>query len=91
MRAFWEQESDELVGSVLSELLDNYEATCDLKGGERDTVLLGKSREIVAKLFGRPSETNSSAGDGFLNEGFEIPDLQKLPVDLAVAEIIGEV
>ena len=30
MRAFWEQEPDDLVGRVLAEFLDNYEASCDL-------------------------------------------------------------
>ncbi len=90
MRAFWEQEPDDLVGRVLSELLDNYEASCDLNGRERDTVSLGKSREIVARLSGKSPETNSVSDEGFLNKEFEIPNLQKLPVDFAVAEIIEE-
>ena len=90
MRAFWEQESDDLVGCVLSELLDNYEASCDLSGRERNTVLLGKSREIIARLSGNSSETNSVADEGFLQKEFEIPNLQKLPVDFAVSEIIQD-
>ena len=31
MRAFWEREPDALVARVLSEMLDSYEADCDLK------------------------------------------------------------
>lgn len=90
MRAFWEQEPDDLVGSVLSELLDNYEASCDLNRRERDTVSLGKSREIVARLSGKSPGTSSTSDEGFLNKEFGIPNLQKLPVDFAVAEIIKD-
>ena len=90
MRAFWEQESDDLVGRVLSELLDNYEASCDLNRRERDIVSLRKSREIVARMSGKSPETNSVTDEGFLSKEFEIPNLQKLPVDFAVAEIIKD-
>ena len=90
MRAFWEQESDDLVGRVLSELLDNYEASCDLNRRERDIVSLRKSRQIVARMSGKSPETNSVTDEGFLSKEFEIPSLQKLPVDFAVSEIIQD-
>ena len=90
MRAFWEQEPDDLVGRVLSKLLDNYEASCDLNGRKRDTVSLGKSREIVARLSGKSPGSSSTSYEGFLRKEFEIPNLQNLPVDFAVAEIIKD-
>ena len=34
MRAFWEKEPDDLVGKVLAEMLDSYEASCELSGGQ---------------------------------------------------------
>ena len=90
MRAFWEQETDGLVAGVLSEMLDNYEAQCQLGESETDSVSLGKGREIVARLNGRPIESNTTTDDGFLKREFDIPNIQKLPVDLAVSGIIQD-
>ena len=90
MRAFWEQEADGLVARVLSEMLDNYEAQCQLGGRETDHISLGKGREIVARLSGRPIESNTTTDAGFLKREFDIPNIQKLPVDLAVSGIIQD-
>ena len=90
MRAFWEQEPDGLAGRALSELLDYYEASCDLRGRKRDSASLGKSREIVARLSGKSFETISASDKEFLNQEFQIPNLQKLPLDFVVAEIIKD-
>ena len=90
MRAFWEREVDALVADVLSEMLDNYEAQCQLGEREMDPTSLSKGREIVARLSGRPIEFNTTTDDGFLKREFEIPNVQKLPVDLAVSEIIQD-
>ena len=90
MRAFWEQEADGLVAGVLSEMLDNYEAQCQLGERETDYVSLDKGREIVARLNGRPIESNTTTDDGFLKREFDIPNIQKLPVDLAVSGIIQD-
>ena len=88
LRAFWERESDALVGRVLTEMLDNYEAECDLNAREQDTGLLAKSREIVARLSGKTAGVPPRAVKGFMNQEFEIPNIQKLPVELPVAKII---
>ena len=88
MRAFWEREPDALVARVLSEMLDSYEADCDLSGRELDTGLLEKSRAIVAKLSGKSPPAKAEAVKGFLYKEFEIPSIQRLPVELPVAEII---
>ena len=90
MQAFWEKESDTLVAQVLSEMVDTYEALCDSGSYERDAVALGKSREVVARLSGKPLDDNSAADDGFLSREFEMPSIQKLPVDFVVAQIIEE-
>ena len=88
MRAFMENEADPLVGSVLSELLDSYEADRNLDGREPDTVVLAKCREIVSKLLGLSMATDAVTAEGFLNKDFEIPNIRKLPVEFAVSEII---
>ena len=88
MRAFWEQEKDALVWQVLSEMLDDYEASCDLGDRERDTTSLTKAREIVTRLSGRSPEANSMTREAFLNEEFNIPSILNLPVESVVSEII---
>ena len=90
MRAFWEKESDVLVGRVLSEMLDTYEALCESGGYERDSTSLKRSREIVARLSGILPEAESITDEGFLSKEFQIPNVQKLPVDFAVATIIQD-
>ncbi len=59
MQAFWDQESNSLVSKVLSEMLDSYEVNRDINNQEIDAKLLGKAREIVARLL-EESEINSA-------------------------------
>ena len=91
MRAFWDTEPDELVGRVLSEMLDICEVLYYSAGREGDSVPLKKSREIVARLSGiTPPETNSVSNRDFLNKEFEISNIQNLPVDSEVSDIIQD-
>ena len=62
-------------------MLDNYEAQCQLGRREKDSISLGKGREIVARLSGTPFESNSATDEEFLKREFQIPNIQKLPVD----------
>ena len=89
MRAFWEQESDGLVARVLSEMLDSYEANCDLNGKDANAPVLQRARRIVERLngtHGAPRVARTTAD--FLNEEFSIPSIQRLPVEQAVMPII---
>ncbi len=89
MRAFWECDSDVLVGKVLSEMLDVYEANCKLGKKEIDTVVLQESRKSVARLLGKPQpESPSTNSNDFLNHEFTIPNTQKLPIEASVVPII---
>lgn len=88
MRAFWEQESDRLVAIVLAEMLDSYEADCDLKGRSANTKILEKCREIVSRLSGKNSKTDEDDERGFLEKEFAIPRIDRLPVEGQVATII---
>ncbi|MGE3885825.1 MAG: hypothetical protein AB7H81_05305 [Vicinamibacterales bacterium] len=89
LRAFWEVEPDAVVGSVLSELLDAYEADCDLNKREIDSAALTKTRAIVARLQGRaaPPPPEQSAAE-FLSRHFAAPNVQKLPIEQQVVPII---
>ena len=89
LRAFWEKEPDPLVGKVLSEMLDSYEAECDLNGREVDTAVLKKARGIVGRLTVKPQMVKPAESvEGFLHEEFTIPNIKMLPVEQAVVPII---
>ena len=89
MRAFWEKEPDALVGRVLSEMLDSYEADCELNSKEIDTPILKKARNIVGRLTGKPQEAKRVETEaGFLDKEFAIPNIRNLPVEQAVVPII---
>ena len=89
MRAFWERESDAVVGEVLLDMLNTYEALCHSGHQERDDLSLQKSREVVARLRGDLPNKTFVSDEEFLRQQFDIPDVQKLPVDFAVSEIIS--
>ena len=89
MRAFWESEPDAVVGKVLSEMLDSYEADCDLNNRQTDSALLEKSRGIVSRLCGRPQSAKPEAtANDFLNHEFTTPNVQKLPIEAQAIPII---
>ena len=89
MRAFWESEPDGTVGKVLAEMLDSYEADCDLNKKQKDSALLEKSRGIVSRLCGKPqaAKTAQTAND-FLTHEFTIPNVHKLPIEAQAIPII---
>ena len=93
LRAFWEQEPDAIVGQVLSDLLDAYEAIGALGGQETDTAALAKARGIVVRLAGKAAPSLSPAPnvqtvDDFLHSEFVIPNIQKLPIEAQAVPII---
>ena len=90
MRVFWEEGSDSLVGSVLPDLLEVYEAQCELGGRQNNPALFAKCQKITSRLSGKDVEPPRVAAEGFLNEEFKIPDLDKLPVEHTVLEIIHD-
>lgn len=88
MRAFWDKETDAIVGRILSDMLDVYEAICNLDGRDIDLASLQKSRAIVARISGITPDPQTSMNLGFLDLDFELPSIHKLPVESAVAQII---
>jgi len=89
MRAFWEQEPDILVGKVLDEMLDVYEAECSLNNRDTEAAVLEKSRGIARRLSGisAPSKPMQTVDD-FLHSEFSIPHIEKLPVEAMAVPII---
>ena len=89
MRVFWETERDFLVGKVLAEMLDVYQANCKLNNKEIDIVVLQESQKCVARLLGGTQpERSSKPDDDFLIREFSIPNIQKLPIEAAAVPII---
>lgn len=89
MRAFWEAEPDALVGTVLGELLDVYEANCSLNDRPIETPALKKARAITTRLSGHDDSLKSpQTDDAFLRREFTIPSIPKLPVEAQVIPII---
>ncbi len=91
LRSFWEQEPDQTVGRVLSELLDSYEASCELEGRNVNASVLEKCRRISDRLIGKKPETKQTPTvEGFLDKEFLIPNIERLPVNDSVFPVIEE-
>jgi hypothetical protein len=89
LRAFWDIESDSLVGNVMSGMVDEYAVDCELNKRELDSSLLGKVRDILARLSGKTASSNSpQAVSDFLNHEFTIPNIHKLPIETQAVAII---
>lgn len=89
MRAFWESEPDALVGRILSEMSDSYEANCELNNSDKDSVILDKCRGIVARLTGSSkSREPAQTAEDFLNHEFQVPNIHKLPIEAQAIPII---
>ncbi len=90
MRSFWEQESDIVVGKVLTEMLDSYEADCELSNRDIDRPILDKGRGIIDRLVGKkPNVKEAPIINDFLDREFMIPNIGKLPIDTPVVPIAG--
>ena len=89
MRAFWERETDEVVGKVLAEMLDSYEASCELDGKPIDDPILTRARGTVNRLTEREVESKrTETVEAFLEKEFSIPNVQKIPIEPAIIPII---
>ena len=89
LRAFWDIESDSVVGKVMSGMVDEYVVGCELNQKVIDAPLLEKVRGIVARL-NREQQSAKPAltADEFLTHEFAIPHIQKLPVEAQAIPII---
>lgn len=89
LRSFWEQEPDKLVATVLGEMLDSYEASCELEGHDLNQGVLDKSLAIVARLGGKnETPANAQTENEFLSKEFSVPNIENLPIEQAATTII---
>jgi len=72
-----------------SEMLNSYEADCDLNGKDPDRGLLEKACGIAGRLTGQFAVPHSETTEGeFLAREFSIPNIQKMPIDAQVVSIV---
>lgn len=90
LRVFLEMEQDSLVGEVLFEMLGAYEAICDSKPHMMNSNLYKACHKIAARLCGKAPDADPATDGEFPDKEFEIPAIQKLPVNPPVAKIIQD-
>jgi len=89
LRSFWDSEGDSVVSKVMSAMLDEYEADCDLNKKKVDSELLVKVRDIVSRISGgQQSAKSAQTADDFLKHEFTIPNIQKLPIEQPAIPIV---
>jgi hypothetical protein len=89
LRSFWEQEPDNLVGKVLSGMMEVYKANGDLLGTEIDQTLLNKCALHASRLIGKISDdTTVDSLEDFLQNKFTVEKLERLPVESQVLSVI---
>ena len=86
LRAFWEIESNEVVGKVLNELLEIWKYEQEKKGNNIDS-LYERGLKIVHRLLGK--EECNDTEENFLKKEFNIP-LSLLDLDPAVSDVIEQ-
>ena len=88
MRAFWATEPDIIVGGVLSGLVD----LCEMSGSSAEVrsnnALIEKCRRITHDLLCSSETTGISAASDFLNQEFDVPNIDDLPVEHEVVDIL---
>lgn len=95
LRAFWQLESDKIVGLVLKELLECWRTNQSLKNVEVENSehqLYENCISIANRLLGinnLKNEQRVSTKDEFLNKEFENVSIEKLNLDSGVVKILN--
>ena len=91
MRAFWKLEADEIVAPVLEEILIFHKEACELDGRVLNMEIFDKCRAIVARLGGKTVDKVGVATEDIIRaQEFRISNLDKLPIESAVIEIVQQ-
>jgi hypothetical protein len=89
LRAFWDIESDPIVGKVMSGMVDEYVGGCELNNKSVDAAILEKVQGVVSRLSGKPQTAKpAQTPEDFLNNEFTIPNVRKLPIEAQAIPII---
>lgn len=87
LRAFWETESDALVGKVLSEMLDICKYNSGVSGEKVDEDSYKGARKIVARLLGTTVKEADPIKQ-FLDKDFGSISVDKLPIESALLPVL---
>ena len=87
MRAFWEIESDPILGEVLSEILEVWKFEKDKKGNAPTSAGYSECKKIVGRLLGKPLKEEDSESD-FLTKDFGEITVSKLKIESALIPIL---
>ena len=79
LRAFWEIEEDDMVGRVLSEMVDYYEADEGMNGSDSNVALIEKCRQIAARLRTYGEFHSGQSAELLPNQQPDTPTLSELP------------
>lgn len=89
LRSLWDSEDDSVVSKVMSAMIDEYEADCDLNKKKVDSELLVRVRGIVSRISGgQQSAKSAQTAADFLKHEFTIPNIQKLPIEQPAIPIV---
>jgi len=86
MRSFWNKEGDDLVGRVLSDMVERYKTQCKLKKQNINDTVYEEVCNIIGRLSGRPKAVLTD--EDFLAHEYTIPNIDKLPIEENLKPII---
>lgn len=89
LRAFWELESDEIVGKVLEELLEIWKYDQEKVGKTVDHNIYKKGLKVVYRLLGKQYDDDVTKEEDFLKRDFEI-NLSQLNLTSGLSDIIEQ-
>jgi len=87
LRAFWEVETDSIVGKVLSEMLDVWKYQNLNKGTSTKDERYNECRAIVARLLGQESDHEVPERE-FLKKTYGNISISKIPIDSSLIPIL---
>jgi hypothetical protein len=86
LRAFWEIESDAIVGKVLTELIQLWEYKTPSPDGKKSH-LASRCREIAARLVGKP-QTREDSETQFLRRDLSTVSLKNIKIEATLIPIL---
>ncbi|MFO0818470.1 MAG: hypothetical protein U1A77_11050 [Pirellulales bacterium] len=88
LRAFWDVESDALVGKTLGELVDLWEYK-NPDASDKDKATAKRCRDIIARLLGKAAAPAPEiTEEQFLNRDFSEVSIGKVPIEASLIPIL---
>ncbi|MDD5738682.1 MAG: hypothetical protein PHY72_02005 [Candidatus Pacebacteria bacterium] len=96
LRAFWQKESDNIVGKLIADLLEYWKTQKEVKGNEIEEIeqkLYGDCINISKRLLGERQEyidQQNVTEDDFLNKEFQEISLEKLGLESVFTNVLNQ-